>query len=184
MQSVCVCVDGWACCGQCFLGFRATPLIGQLAQPHNPSGLITASVYPPLSLSPPQFTTRSSSQPCVARMCPHYPLWNIYHAPREQVATTAGSSHTDCLGTHADSDARGNILLRERYWRVRGDGGLVWSGACLQLAVVRKCAHKRDRLHKSLNTFFCYVYNNHITTSACILPWCVCVDVFVIMAIT
>ncbi|KAK2847055.1 hypothetical protein Q5P01_010054 [Channa striata] len=40
----CVCLVGWAFCGQCLVGIGATQLMGQLAQPQNPSGLITAAV--------------------------------------------------------------------------------------------------------------------------------------------
>lgn len=46
---VCVYVVWWALCGQHFVGLRATQLMGQLAQPQNPSGLITAPVHPPSS---------------------------------------------------------------------------------------------------------------------------------------
>lgn len=48
-----VCVVWWALCGQCFVGLRATQLMGHLAQPQNPSGLITAPVQPPSSFFPP-----------------------------------------------------------------------------------------------------------------------------------
>lgn len=47
----CVYVDGWAHCGQRLVGLGATQLMGQLAQPQNPSGLITAPVQPPSSFS-------------------------------------------------------------------------------------------------------------------------------------
>ncbi|KAK2912654.1 hypothetical protein Q8A73_006767 [Channa argus] len=41
----CVYVVGWAFCGQCLVGIGATQLMGQLAQPQNPSGLITAAEH-------------------------------------------------------------------------------------------------------------------------------------------
>lgn len=149
--TVCVCVVWWALCGQRFVGLRATQLMGHLAQPQNPSGLITAPVQPPSSFFPPpifpsfflssplnpsflSFSTRPCSQPRVVCNCPA-PFAGTYITPSERESEsetiTAGSSHIDWLGTHADSDTKGNIAEKETR---RGVGvypsgrneGLVW----------------------------------------------------------
>lgn len=84
-----------SCSPTILLFFLSSPL----SSPHpNPSFL--------------SFSTRPCSQPRVARNCPGL-LAGIYITPPERGAITAGSSHVDWLGTHADSDTKGNIVEEE-----------------------------------------------------------------------
>lgn len=66
------------------------------------------------------------------------PLAAAYITPLEREPATAGSSHTDWLGTRADSDARGNTVeeggmdgcgaYKEAWWGCGVWGVLVWNG--------------------------------------------------------
>lgn len=78
----CVSVDGWAHCGQRFVGLGATQLMGQLAQPQNPSGLITAPVQTPSSFSflPSFFPSLTLNPPFLSSLPPVHaanPVWHV-----------------------------------------------------------------------------------------------------------
>lgn len=163
--------------------------MGHLAQPQNPSGLITAPVQPPSSFSPllssppsfsphPQpffpflFHPSMQSAPCGVQL-PCSACWNIHHTlrerERERETITAGSSHIDWLGTHADSDTKGNIAEKETR---RGVGvypsgrneGLVWRDTkanswpkCVSECVL-VCVCLSGETPQTTSSTFCCVY--------------------------